>query len=70
MSNAYFRSNATAGPRQTIIVRMLPHSVYFESQLGGSAIMKCKPAVVRSIRIDIDACAIRQFRCEYPVEVE
>ena len=45
------------------------HRVYNESHHGGG-FMKRKPAALRSIGIDIDACAIRQFRSEYPVEAE
>ena len=46
------------------------YSVYIESHLGGGAIMKRKPAVQRSIGIDIDVRAIRQFRRESPVEAK
>ena len=69
MGNIYFGSKASVGLCQAIIALMPPHRVYIESHLGGGAIMKRKPAAQRSIGIDVDACAIRQFRCEYPVEL-
>ena len=57
-------------PRPGCLRLMLPHSVYIESHLGGSAIMKRKPAARRSIGIDIDAPAITQFSCEHAVELD
>ena len=69
MSTAYLGSKATAGLCQAIIALMPPHSVYLESHLGGGAIMKRKPPAQRNIGIDVDARAIDQFSCEYPVEL-
>ena len=65
----YFGSKATTGLYQALIALMPPHSVYIESHLGGGALMKRKPAAVRSIGIDRDERALEAFDCDYPVEL-
>lgn len=65
----YFGSKATTGLSQALIALMPPHSVYIESHLGGGALMKRKPAAMRSIGIDRDERALEAFGCEYPVEL-
>ena len=70
MGNANFGSKATAGRCQSIIARMPANRDLIESNLSGSTIMKHKPVVRRSIGVDIDACAIRQFRCESAVDAK
>ena len=70
MDNANFGSKATAGLCQAIIARMPPQCVYIESNLGGGDIMKRKSAAQCSIGIEIEASAIGQLRCEYPLEAE
>ena len=70
MGNANFGSKSTVGLCQSIIARMPAHRVLIESHLSGSTIMKHKPVVRRSIGVDIDACAIRQFRFESAVEAK
>ena len=65
----YFGSKATSGLSQALIALMPPHSVYIESHLGGGALMKRKPAAVRSIGIDRDERALESFDCGYPVEL-
>ncbi|MCY4560183.1 MAG: DNA methylase, partial [Chloroflexi bacterium] len=66
---AWFGSKATSGLCQAIIAALPPHDVYVEPFLGGGAIMKRKPASMRSIGIDLDRRAIESFRCDYPVEL-
>ena len=65
----YFGSKATTGLSQALIVLMPPHSVCIESHLGGGALMKRKPAAVRSIGIDRDKRALEALDCDYPVEL-
>ena len=48
---------------------MPPHAVYIETHLGGGAVMKRKPAALRSIGIDLDARALAAFECGHPVEL-
>ena len=48
---------------------MPPHDTYIETHLGGGAIMKRKPPALRNIGIDLDARAITDFECSYPVEL-
>ena len=48
---------------------MPPHAVYIETHLGGGAVMRRKPAALRSIGIDLDARALAGFECGYPVEL-
>ncbi|MCY4289902.1 MAG: hypothetical protein OXC63_15115 [Aestuariivita sp.] len=45
---------------------MPPHDGYIECFLGGGAILKRKPAAMRSIGLDLDARAIPTFTCDYP----
>ncbi len=54
----YFGSKATTGLSQALIALMPRHSVYIESHLGGGALMKRKPAAMRSIGIDRDERAL------------
>jgi hypothetical protein len=68
MSNAYLGSKATSGLCQPIIALMPPHDTYIESHLGGGAIMKRKPPAQQNIGVDLDACALARFDCDYPVE--
>ena len=42
---------------------------YIETHLGGGAIMKRKPAALRSIGIDLHRHAIDGFRCDHEVEL-
>jgi DNA adenine methylase len=65
----YFGSKATSGLCQAIIAMMPPHDTYIESHLGGGAIMKRKPPVLRNIGIDLDPQVIAEFECSYPVEL-
>ncbi len=69
MGKAYLGSKATAGLCQAIIGMMPRHNLYLETHLGGGAIMKRKPAALHSIGIDLDAQAIADFSCDYPVEL-
>ncbi len=69
MGNAYFGSKATAGLCQPLIAMMPPHSVYIETHLGGGAVMRRKPGALRNIGIDLDAGALRDFECPYPVDL-
>ena len=65
---SYFGSKATSGLCQPIIALMPPHDTYIETHLGGGAIMKRKPAALRSIGIDRDPKALTNFECDYAVE--
>jgi DNA adenine methylase len=65
---SYFGSKATSGLCQPIIALMPPHDTYIETHLGGGAIMKRKPAALRSIGIDRNPKALANFSCSYPVE--
>ena len=65
---SYFGSKATSGLCQPIIALMPPHETYIETHLGGGAIMKRKPAVLRNIGIDRNRKALANFTCGYPVE--
>lgn len=65
----YFGSKATSGLCQAIIALMPPHETYIETHLGGGAIMRRKPASLRSIGIDLNPKALAGFTCEYPVEL-
>ena len=69
MGNRHFGSKATSGLCQALIAMMPPHAVYLETHLGGGAIMKRKPAALRNIGIDLDARALEEFACDYPVEL-
>jgi hypothetical protein len=66
--SSYFGSKATSGLCQAIIALMPPHHTYIETHLGGGAIMKRKPAALRSIGIDRDPKALTNFECDYAVE--
>lgn len=48
---------------------MPPHDTYIESHLGGGAIMRRKPPVLRNIGIDLDHRALEKFQCAYPVQL-
>jgi len=61
MGNRYFGSKATTALCQALIALMPPHSVYIETHLGGCAIMRRKPAALRSIGIDRNGCALSRF---------
>lgn len=65
---AYFGSKATSGLCQPIIAMMPPHDTYIETHLGGGAIMQRKPPAQHNIGIDLDAQALADFDCDYPVE--
>jgi len=65
---SYFGSKSTSGLCQPIIALMPPHDIYIETHLGGGAIMKRKPAALRSIGIDKNARVLANFACGYPVE--
>jgi len=65
---AYFGSKATSGLCQPLIAMMPPHDTYIETHLGGGAIMKRKPPALHNIGIDLDADALADFECDYPVE--
>ena len=60
MGSAKFRSKTTAGLCQAIIARMPAHSVYIESHLGGTIMMR-KPSALRSNGVDIDAAPFVSF---------
>ena len=61
MGNPWFGSKAASGLWQALVSLMPPHSVYIETHLGGGAVMKRKPAALRSIGIDVDARALAAF---------
>ncbi len=65
---SYFGSKATSGLCQPIISLMPPHDTYIETHLGGGAIMQRKPAALHNIAIDLDSCALANFKCDYPVK--
>ena len=69
MGNPWFGSKAASGLWQALVALMPPHSVHIETHLGGGAIMKRKPAALRSIGIDLDARALSGFACGHPVEL-
>ena len=48
---------------------MPPHSTYIETHLGGGAVMRRKPAALRSIGIDLDGRALAGFEFGRPVEL-
>jgi hypothetical protein len=64
----YFGSKATSGLCQPIIALMPPHDTYIETHLGGGAIMQRKPPARYNIGIDLNARALADFDCGYPVE--
>ncbi len=66
---SWFGSKATTGLCQAIIALQPRHQTYLETHLGGGAIMKRKPPALRSIGIDLNARAIRNFSCAYEVEL-
>ncbi len=68
-NKSYFGSKAASGLCQPIIALMPPHDTYIESHLGGGAIMKRKPPALENIGIDIDAQALADFECSYPVDL-
>lgn len=51
---SYLGSKAASGAYQVIIASMPPHDVYIEAFLGSGAVMRRKPASMRSIGIDLD----------------
>ena len=65
---ACFGSKATSGLCQPLIAMMPPHDTYIETHLGGGAIMQRKPPALHNIGIDLDARALAEFKCDYPVE--
>ena len=69
MGNQWFGSKSASGLWQALVSLMLPHSVYIETHLGGGAVMRRKPAALRSIGIDLDARALASFECGHPVEL-
>ena len=69
MDNRWFGSKAASGLWQALVALMPPHAVYIETHLGGGAVMKRKPAALRSIGIDLDARALAAFECSHPVEL-
>jgi len=50
----YLGSKAGSGAYQAIIASMPPHDVYIEAFLGSGAVIRRKPAAIRSIGIDLD----------------
>ena len=69
MGNPWFGSKAASGLCQSLIGMMPPHTVYIETHLGGGAVMRRKPAALRSIGIDLDERALSRFECGHPVEL-
>lgn len=69
MGNPWFGSKAASGLWQALVALMPPHAVYIETHLGGGALMKRKPAALRSIGIDLDRRALESFECGHPVEL-
>lgn len=67
--SAYLGSKAASGLFQNIIAMMPPHDTYIETHLGGGAILKRKPPAVNSMGIDIDPQALKNFNCDYPVQL-
>lgn len=57
----YLGSKAASGAYQKIIANMLPHDTYIETNLGGGAVIQRKPPALRSIGIDIDEDALKNF---------
>ena len=66
---AWYESKAATGLCQAIVSLMPLHDVVLESHLGGGAIMRRKPPVLRNIGIDLNRRAIDGCRCDYPVEL-
>ena len=69
MGKAYLGSKAASGLCQALIGMMPKHNLYLESHLGGGSILKRKPPALHSIGIDLDAQALSDFSCGYPVEL-
>ena len=65
----YLGSSATAGLCQALIAMQPSHDLYCETHLGGGALMQRKMPTLRSIGIDLDAQALAEFSCDYPVEL-
>ena len=70
MGNSYFGSKGAAGLAEAIIALMPPHSLYVETHLGSGVVMRRKPPALRSLGLDLDASALANFSCPYPVQVE
>ena len=49
MGHRWFGSKAASGLCQALVALMPPHAVYIETHPGGGAVMKRKPAALRSI---------------------
>ncbi len=66
---SFLGSKAASGAYQALIAAMPPHDVYIESHLGSGAVMRRKPAAMRSIGIDRDPLVLAAFEPSYPVEL-
>jgi DNA adenine methylase len=66
---SYLGSKAASGAYQAIIAQMPPHDLYIETHLGTGAVMRHKPAAARSIGIERDAELLKDFQCDYDVEL-
>lgn len=63
---SYLGAKSGSGVYQAIINLMPPHETYVEPFLGSGAIMRLKAPALRSIGLDLDDDAIRQFSEAYP----
>lgn len=65
----FLGAKSASGAFQAIIAAMPPHDVYIESHLGTGAVMRRKPAALRSIGIDRDPAVLGAFEATYAVEL-
>ena len=66
---SYLGSKAASGLFQNIIALMPAHDTYIESHLGSGAVMKRKPSSLNNIGIDIDSETLKNFNCDYSVNL-
>ena len=69
MGKAYLGSKATASLYQPLVGIMPPNDMYIETHLSSDDILKRKPPAIQNIGIDLDATAIVDFSCGYPLEL-
>jgi len=69
-SRSYLGSKAVSGAFQAIIAAMPAHDTYIETHLGSGAVMRAKPAALRSIGVDLDSRCLDRFDAGCHVELE
>ena len=69
MGKAYLGCKATASLCQPLVGIMSPYDMYIGTHLGAGDILKRKPPAIQNIGIDLDATAIVDFSCNYPVKL-